>query len=325
MKIEHGNRRPAMKTWRGIPAMLAVRTVVLLACIFGSAAAAFGVEQSLQHSDDSTLIIESSPDMEIISFSKRVIVRDEAKGVLVFGADVIVEGRVEGDVAAIGGSVIQRENAYIGGDIAVIGGKYAPDAKTPLRDNSKQTIIIAAYEEELREFAQDPSSIFAPNLSVTFLATRVVAVLFWFILTFVIATIAPGAISRAVERLKVSSTKIFAVGLFVFIGLVVLLITGLSLLPTIVSAVLLAMAGLVLTLIYVFGRVALHLSLGKVIQKYFLSSRNHSEAIAILLGVAGWTLLLSVPYLWIFAVLAMFAAGVGLTLTARPWGRASTP
>lgn len=256
--------------------------------------------------------------MEIISFSKKVIVRNEAKGVLVFGADVVVEGRVEGDVAAIGGSVIQKENGYIGGDIAVIGGKYSPDAKQPLRDPTKQTVIIAAYEDELRKFAQDPSSIFAPALSITFLAMRAVSILFWFILTFAVTTIAPGAVSRAITRLRGSSAKIFAVGLFVLIGLVFLLISGLSLLPTVVSAVLLAMSGLALTLVYVFGRVALHVSIGKLIQKYFLSTQNRSEAISILLGVAAWTLLLSVPYVWIFAVLALFSAGIGLTLTARP-------
>lgn len=294
------------------------------ACIFLvilASISVLGVEQSIEQSDRSTLVIDSSPDMEIISFSKKVIVKNEAKGVLVFGADVIVEGRVEGDVAAIGGSVIQRGNAYIGGDIAVIGGKYAPDAMAPLRDPTKQTIIIAAYEEELREFAQDPSSIFAPSLSVTFLATRVVAVLFWFILTFVIVTIAPGAVSRAIGRLRISSAKILAIGLFVFIGLIVLLVTGLSLLPTAVSAVVLAMAGLVLTLVYVFGRVALHVIIGKLVQKHFLSSQNRSEAISILIGVAAWTLLLSLPYVWIFAVLAMFSAGIGLTFTARPGER----
>ena len=45
---------------------------------------------------------------------------------------MIVEGRVEGDAAAIGGSVFQREGSYIGGDVIVVGGKYAPDSKEPL-------------------------------------------------------------------------------------------------------------------------------------------------------------------------------------------------
>ena len=86
--------------------------------------------QSISGSDESTITIDSAPDMEVISFSKTVIVKREAKGVLVFGGDVIVEGRVD-DVAAIGGSVFQREGSYIGGDVIVVGGKYAPDSKEP--------------------------------------------------------------------------------------------------------------------------------------------------------------------------------------------------
>ena len=37
--------------------------------------------------------------MQVLSYGKTVIVKKEAKGVLTFGADIIIEGRVEGDVA----------------------------------------------------------------------------------------------------------------------------------------------------------------------------------------------------------------------------------
>ena len=40
------------------------------------------------------------------------------------GGDVIVEGVVEGDVATIGGSVIQKAGSRIGGDVIVLGGTY---------------------------------------------------------------------------------------------------------------------------------------------------------------------------------------------------------
>jgi cytoskeletal protein CcmA (bactofilin family) len=75
------------------------------------------------------LIIEDAPEMEVFAFGKTVIVKKQAKGVLAFGGDVIVEGRVEGDVAAIGGSVTQKENAFIGGDVIIFGGTYRPKAK----------------------------------------------------------------------------------------------------------------------------------------------------------------------------------------------------
>ena len=83
----------------------------------------------LTNAEENTVTIESSPDMQVLSYGKTVIVKKEAKGVLTFGADIIIEGRVEGDVAAIGGSVIQKDNAYIGGDVIILGGKYKPEAQ----------------------------------------------------------------------------------------------------------------------------------------------------------------------------------------------------
>lgn len=273
--------------------------------------------QSATDSDENTLVIESSPDMEIISFSKKVIIKNEAKGVLVFGSDVVVEGRVEGDVAAIGGSVIQREGAYIGGDVIVFGGKYSPDSSLPLRGENKQTIILAAYEEEFRSFAQNPLDLFSPSFTIAFFALRIVSLLFWFVISLGFTTIAPGAVSRAVSRLKLSSGKVIAIGFFTFIGANVLLFAGLTALPNYVNAVLVGMALLVLTLAYVFGRVAFHVTFGKLIQKHLLSDRNRSEALSMLLGVLAWTVLLSIPYIWTFALLALFSAGIGLVLTAR--------
>ncbi|MGD9564097.1 MAG: hypothetical protein AB7F88_15200 [Pyrinomonadaceae bacterium] len=280
--------------------------------------AAFGSPQSMSGSDENTLVVESSPDMEIISFSKNVVVKREAKGVLVFGADVIIEGRVEGDVAAVGGSIIQREGAYVGGDIIVLGGKYSPDSINPLRGESKQTVTFAAYEEEFREFARDPLSLFSPTLSLSFVALRVTSLLFWFVLSLGFTTIAPGAVGRAVARFKLSSAKVIAIGLFTFVGANVLLFAALTALPNSINAVLIGMAMLTVTLAYVFGRVALHVSAGKLLQKHFLSDQNRSETLSVFLGTLLWTVVLSIPYLWIFALLALLSAGIGLVLTARP-------
>lgn len=288
-----------------------------LALVFLLTGTVVCLTQSVTESDENTLVIESSPDMEIISFSKRVVVKKEAKEVLVFGADVVIEGRVEGDVAAIGGSVIQREGAYIGGDVIVFGGKYTPDSGDPLRGANKQTIIFAAYEEEFRNFAQNPLDLFSPSFTIAFVALRVISLLFWFLMSLGFTTIAPGAVSRAVSRLNLSSAKVIAIGFFTFIGANVLLFAGLTALPNYINAVLVGMAVLTLALAYVFGRVALHVCFGKLIQKYLLSDRNRSEALSILLGVLAWTVLLSIPYVWTFALLALFSAGIGLVLTAR--------
>jgi hypothetical protein len=316
-------RKPARHVQRPRYALAHARAsaswvVSALALILLFSAAVLCETQSQTESDDGTLVIESSPDMEIISFSKNVVVKREAKGVLVFGADVVIEGRVEGDVAAVGGSIIQREGSYIGGDVIVLGGKYSPDSNNPMRGENKQTVIFAAYEEEFRNLARNPLDIFSPSFTVAFVALRIISLLFWFILSLAFTTIAPGAVGRAVARLKLSSAKVIAAGFFTFIGANVLLFAALTALPNSINAVLVGMAVLTLMLAYVFGRVALHVCFGKLIQKHLLSDQNRSEALSILLGVFAWTILLSIPYLWIFALLALFSAGIGLVLTARP-------
>ena len=302
-----------------------------MTCRIFIAAAAFVLLASLlsfaQVSDvtaENTFVVDDAPDMEFVVYGKTVIVKNQAKGALAIGGDVIVEGRVYGDVAAIGGSVIQKEGAYIGGDVFVFGGEYRP-AGTPLREDGRETVMYAGYEEELRELPQNPTSLFAPSLSMAFVAQRILSILFWFVITFALTTLAPGAVGRAIARFQLSTLKVLAIGVAAFIATTVGVIGSLNVLPNYLSAVFGLMSLVLLLLAYVFGRVALHISFGKLLQKYFLSEGRHSETLAILLGVLGWTILLSIPYVWTIALFVLFAAGVGLVLTARPPKTWQTP
>ena len=267
--------------------------------------------------DENTLIIENAKESDVFSFGKTVIVKQQAKGVLAFGGDIIVEGRVDGDVATIGGSVIQKETAFIGGDVITFGGTYRHESANPLRNAGRETIMYAGYEEELRNLTQNPSQIFAPSFSWAFLVQRVLSLLFWFVISLAVTTIAPGAISRAVARFQLSKLKIFAVGSVGFLITTISVTASLSFLPNYVSAIASLMAFVLLLLGYVFGRVALQVSVGKQLQKRLLPNNNHSETFALLIGTFVWTLLLSIPYVWTFALIALIAASVGLVLTAR--------
>lgn len=257
------------------------------------------------------------PDLEVIAFAKTVIIRKHAKAVFVFGGDVIVEGRVDTDVGVIGGNVIQKEGGYVGGDVIVIGGGYRPESTTPLREAGKETVVFGIFEEELRELGQDPSQILSPALTPAFFAQRVLAVLFWFIVTLAFTTIAPGAVGRAIARTQLSSLKVAGFGLGGLIAAVLAVIAAASFLPEYLSAIVWVMAFLLLILAYVFGRVALQILVGKSVQKLLFPGRKHPESLAMLYGVIVWTALLSLPYVWTFVLLTLFAVGVGLVLTAR--------
>ena len=257
------------------------------------------------------------PEAEVIAFSKTVIVRKQAKAVFVFGGDIIVEGRVEADVGVIGGNIIQKDGGYIGGDVIVVGGAYRPESETPLRAEYKETVVFGIFEEELKQLGRDPSRILSPSFTPAFFAQRILAILFWFVITLAFSTIAPGAVSRAIARTQLSALKVAGFGLGGLIVAVFAVIAAASVLPESLSAVIWVMTFLLLILAYVFGRVALQILVGKSIQKFLFPERKQPESLAMLYGVIVWTLLLSLPYVWAFVLLTLFATGTGLVLTAR--------
>ena len=296
--------------------------IILAAMMLTLFASMFAFAQISVLPDGNTVEVEDAPEMEVFAYGKTVIVRKQAKGVLAFGGDVIVEGKVYGDVAAVGGSVIQKEGAYIGGDVFAVGGIYKPESAKPLREEGRETVMFAGYEEEIRGLAQNPTSLLSPSLTPAFLAQRVLSVLFWFVISLGLATIAPGAVSRAVARFQLSTLKVVAIGTAAMVVTTIIVVGSVKVLPNSLSMVFGAMSFILLMLAYVFGRVALHVSVGKVIQKYVLGEGNRSEALSILMGVVAWTILLSIPYLWTLALFGLFASGIGLVLTARtqrPW------
>ncbi|MDQ6785787.1 MAG: polymer-forming cytoskeletal protein [Acidobacteriota bacterium] len=267
--------------------------------------------------NENTVTIQDAPEMEVFSFGKTVVIKKEAKGVLSFGGDVIIEGNVSGDVAAIGGNIIQEESAFVGGDVIVFGGTYRAESTQPLRNPDKETVMVAVLEDQLRNLAKNPAQIFSPDFSWTFLAQRFLSILFWFIISFVFTTIAPGAVSRAVARFQLSTLKIIAIGFSSFVATAIGVMASLSFFLNYLSVIISLMLFVFLILGYVFGRIALQVSVGKQLQKRFLPEHRQSETFAILIGVVFWTLMLSVPYLWIFALLALLSASIGLVLTAR--------
>lgn len=263
------------------------------------------------------LVIDEVKDGEIFAFGKTVIVRKEAKGVLVFGGDIIVEGRIEEEAATIGGSVYQKEAGFIGGDVIVFGGKYEHERKEPLRNFGKETIMYAGYEEELKSLTQNPTQLFAPSLTWTYLLQRLVSTLFWFIVALFLTTLAPGAISRAVARFQLSTLKVVGIGFLAFMTMTLGVIVGFSFLPSYISGIIGLMASLLMILAYVYGRISLQVIGGKWLQKQFLNDSSRSETIALLLGTILWTFLTSLPYVGTLAVLLIFAASLGLVITSR--------
>lgn len=289
--------------------------LLMLVCARAQSTAAEG----LLPDDRAPLVVEGVNGSDVFGWGQSVVVRGQVKrGVMAFGGDVIVEGVVEGDVATIGGSVVQREGARIGGDVIVIGGAYrhGRDASAG-RDPARTTVMFAGFEQELRNIMRNPASLLAPQLSVAYFGSRVLAVLFWFIASLVLTSVTPGAISRAVTRLQLTNLRVAIIG---FVGSILMtfgVVAGLSVLPTVVGALVGLAALLLLLLAYLFGRVAIQAATGQWIQRSFFPEKYRSESVALLLGTIFWALLLSLPYVWPLVGAGLLVASLGLALTAR--------
>lgn len=263
------------------------------------------------------LVVEGVTDGNVYGFGRSIKINGTLKeGAVAFGGDVIVQGTVEGDVAAIGGSVLQLEGARIGGDVIVVGGDYRHADKTPNRGKTNNDVIYAGYEQELRDLMRTPTGLLAPRWSAPFIGLRVLAVLFWFIVSLGLTAAMPGTVSRGVARLQLTSLRVAAIG---FVGALVVgaVVAGcLRLLPAPFSALVGMMATLLFLLSYVFGRVVIYAATGRWLQRKYLRFGRNSEAVALLIGTVSWAILSSVPYVWPFVVALTIVLSLGLALTA---------
>lgn len=292
------------------------RWLIFCLAVFFCVSGAFS-QTDLASTDTETIVVGSAPEEEIIALGKTVIVRERARGVLVFGGEAIIEGNVPGDVAVIGGSVIQRKDAYIGGDIFVIGGRYKAEAREPKRGKARETLVYAGNEEEFRAYARNPSLLFSPAFSWSFLIQRLFSLIFWFAVGVLTTLISPGAVSRAVLRYRLATLNIYALGSAGFVLATVGVISSVAIFPGFISGLIGIMAFVLIIMAYVFGRVVLQVTFGKWIIRLFRPNSKPPETLTIFTGALFWTVLLSLPYVWVAALFALFSASIGLILTVR--------
>ncbi len=246
-------------------------------------------------------------------------------GAIALGGDVIVQGTVEGDVAAIGGSVIQLEGARIGGDVMVLGGAYRHADSLPNRNPGATTVMYAGYEQQLRNIMRNPEDLLAPDWSAAYIGLRLLAILFWFVVSLAITAVMPAAISRGIERLQLSSLRVAVIG---FVGVLVIGVGvpfALHYLPTSIGVVVGLMALLLILIAGLFGRVIIYAATGRWLQRRLFGIGKNSEAMALLLGTTFWLTLSSLPYIWPFVVAVVLVTSLGLALTARYRVGWSTP
>ena len=273
---------------------------------------------SAQSADDKVTVVEGTYEGTAFGVGSSLrITGTVTKGAMSFGGDVIVEGTVEGDVATIGGSVIQKPGSRIGGDVIVVGGTYTADDTTAQRRPKAMTFMYAGYQEELRDMMRNPSGLFSPSWTPTYFGTRLLVVLFWFLVSLGFTVAMPGTISRGIARLQLTSLRVAVIGLMAVLVLYGFVILCLLIMPEPLRVVVGLLAILLSLVAALFGRVVLYAATGRWIQRKYAVIGKNSEAVALLLGTSFWVLLTSLPYVWPFMATFILIISFGLALTAR--------
>ena len=277
----------------------------------------FGVA-SAQNAHEDVVVIEGVNEGTVFGLGNSIRITGTVKqGAMGLGGDVIVEGVVEGDVATIGGSVIQKAGSRIGGDVIVLGGTYRTDDAPANRNAAAKTMMYAGYQQELRDMMRNPTGIFTPRWTPTYLGTRLLVILFWFIVSLAFTAAMPGTISRGVARIQTTGLRVAAIG----VVSVVVLFAGVPLclwiMPDPLGVVVGLLALLLLFVANLFGRVVLVAATGRWLQRKYIPIGKNSEAVALLVGTSFWVLLTSLPYVWPFMAAFILIISFGLALTAR--------
>jgi hypothetical protein len=285
----------------------------------------FGVASAQSSgSDEKVVLIDGVNEGTVFGLGNSVRITGTVKqGAMSFGGDVIVEGVVEGDVATIGGSVIQKAGSRIGGDVIVLGGAYRADDAPAHRRPEAMTMMYAGYQQELRDMMRNPTGLFTPRWTPSYLGTRLLVVLFWFLVAMGFTAAMPGTISRGVARLQLTSLRVAVIGLIGVVVLFGVVLLCLWVMPEPIRVLVGLLALLLWLVASLFGRVILYAATGRWLQRKYFPIGKNSEAVALLLGTGFWVLLTSLPYVWPFMATFILIISFGLALTARyrvGWG-----
>jgi len=278
-------------------------------------------------SEDKPVEISGSSDSTVFGMGHSIRITGNVKGAMALGGDVIVEGAVDGDVAAIGGSVIQTAGARIGGDVIVLGGTYKHLDAHPNRTATSMTMMYAGYEDGLRNIMRNPSDLLRPHWTPGYFGLRILAILFWFIVSLGLTAAMPATISRGIARLHLTTLRVAVIGLAGLLVLAVGVPLCLLFLPGPVGTVVGLLALTLLVISGVFGRVIIYGATGRWLQRKYIPLRGNSESVALLIGTVFWITLSSLPYVWPVVVAFLVVTSLGLALTARyriGWGRSHT-
>jgi hypothetical protein len=225
------------------------------------------------------------------------------KSIVMIGGQLNLDGEVREDVICFGSDVRVGKNAWIKGELLVIGGNL--DRNSMSRVNGE----FFYFRFDLKKIESTLLPIISDSKTITFL--RILKIIFWLILTLVVLAIFPQKINQAQEIFNKNVLKIGMIGMLTIFAFLFLLIIFIVLTFLIIGIPLLLALILSYFLILIFGRTVMFLYIGSKISSSFRLT-SISPSILLLIGVVFYSLLKFLPYAGPLLLIIMNIVEIGI-------------
>jgi hypothetical protein len=199
----------------------------------------------------------ASDSRDLVRFGSDLMIEEgmEVRNAVVIAGDVVVDGRVDQDVVAIGGSVILTDKASVGRNVVAVSGSIERGTGAEVGGNMTEVNIPGLYSL-VNAFSggnwTGPFIFFAVWPIISFIGFLALALL--------IAVIFPGSLAAVSGSIEINPIKSAVAG---FVGMLLIIPLGVLLAVSIIGLVLIPVEIILVSTAFLFGYVAAAAAIGR--------------------------------------------------------------
>jgi len=277
----------------------------------------FIISISFVHSSDfkikKNLILQKNETFNdnIISIGGNIDIKGKVnKSIIIIGGKLKLYGQVEEDLICISSNVKIYKNAFIKGDLIVIGGKLEKDPGIKIQGE------YSYFKFDLKKIETTLLPIISDSRSITFF--KAAKIILWLILALIIFAIIPKKINNAEEIFEKNMLRIGITGILSVLAFILLFLLFIILSFVIIGVPLLFILIIFYFVLIMFGRTVLFYFIGIKITKT-LNIKNITPAFHIFIGVVFYLMLKFLPVFGpiVLIIFNMFEIGIGMSCLFR--------
>ncbi len=250
-------------------------------------------------------------DDNIISIGGNIDIKGKVnKSIIIIGGKLRLFGHVEEDLICISSDVKIYKNAFIKGDLFVIGGKLEKDPEMRLQGE------YSYFKFNLKKIETTLLPIISDSGSITFF--KAAKIILWLILALIIFAIIPKKINHAEEIFEKNMLRIGITGILSILAFILLFLIFIILSFVIIGIPLLFILILFYFVLIMFGRTVLLYFIGIKILKT-VNIKNVTPALFIFVGISFYLMLKFLPVFGpiLLIIFNMFEIGIGMSFLFR--------